>query len=67
MFKLTLKKFALLCSFAVLASCNPPSNDQIPASSNLPAKTFTWKMVTAWPPNFPIFQEGAEQLAKDIV
>jgi TRAP-type mannitol/chloroaromatic compound transport system substrate-binding protein len=31
-----------------------------------PAKTFQWKMVTTWPPNFPIFQEGVMQFAKDI-
>ncbi len=29
-------------------------------------KTFEWKMVTTWPPNFPIFQEGVEQLSKDL-
>jgi TRAP-type mannitol/chloroaromatic compound transport system substrate-binding protein len=62
-----LKKFILIVSFAIIASCNPSSDNSIsPASSNVSAKTFTWKMVTAWPPNFPIFQEGAEQLAKDI-
>jgi len=29
-------------------------------------KRFNWKLVTAWPPNFPIFQEGVERFAKDI-
>jgi len=29
-------------------------------------KVYRWKMVTAWPPNFPIFQEGAERFARDI-
>ncbi len=29
-------------------------------------KRFRWKMVTAWPPNFPIFQEGAERFAREI-
>jgi len=29
-------------------------------------KRFRWRMVTAWPPNFPIFQEGAERLARDV-
>lgn len=28
--------------------------------------TFQWKMVTTWPPNFPILQEGAKKLAQDI-
>ncbi len=29
-------------------------------------KTFHWKMVTTWPPNFPIYQTGVEDFAKDI-
>lgn len=29
-------------------------------------KTYNWKMVTTWPPNFPIFQEGVERFAADI-
>jgi TRAP-type mannitol/chloroaromatic compound transport system substrate-binding protein len=27
---------------------------------------FRWKMVTSWPPNFPIFQEGAERFANEV-
>ncbi|NOY61957.1 MAG: TRAP transporter substrate-binding protein [Gammaproteobacteria bacterium] len=30
------------------------------------AKRFNWKLVTTWPPNFPIFQEGVKRFAKDI-
>ena len=29
-------------------------------------KRFNWKLVTTWPPNFPIFQENVEKFAKDI-
>ena len=29
-------------------------------------KRFNWKLVTTWPPNFPIFQEGVQRFAKDI-
>jgi TRAP-type mannitol/chloroaromatic compound transport system substrate-binding protein len=29
-------------------------------------KTYNWKMVTTWPPNFPIFQEGVERFADEI-
>ncbi len=29
-------------------------------------KRFNWKMVTTWPPNMPILQEGAERFASDI-
>lgn len=35
-------------------------------SQTLYAETFRWKMVTTWPPNFPILQAGAEKLAEDI-
>jgi len=27
---------------------------------------FNWKMVTTWPPNMPILQQGAERFAKDV-
>lgn len=27
---------------------------------------FRWKMVTSWPPNFPIFQQGAERFAREV-
>ena len=30
------------------------------------SRTFNWKMVTTWPANFPIFQEGAEKFADDV-
>jgi TRAP-type mannitol/chloroaromatic compound transport system substrate-binding protein len=29
-------------------------------------KTYNWKMVTTWPPNFPVFQEGVERFARDL-
>ena len=29
-------------------------------------KTFKWKMVTTWPPNFPVLQIGAERFAKRV-
>lgn len=29
-------------------------------------KKFNWKMVTTWPANFPVFQEGAEKFANDV-
>ncbi|MDM8568271.1 TRAP transporter substrate-binding protein [Thiotrichales bacterium HSG1] len=44
---------------------NPSEVVNQPTTSNS-VQTFNWKMVTTWPPNFPIFQEGIEQMAKDI-
>jgi TRAP-type mannitol/chloroaromatic compound transport system substrate-binding protein len=29
-------------------------------------KTFRWKMVTTWPPNFPVLQDGAERFAEEV-
>jgi TRAP-type mannitol/chloroaromatic compound transport system substrate-binding protein len=29
-------------------------------------KTFNWKMVTTWPPGFPVLQEGAERFAANV-
>jgi TRAP-type mannitol/chloroaromatic compound transport system substrate-binding protein len=52
----------------VLAACGQP---QQPATGTTKtaapeAKTYNWKMVTTWPPNFPIFQEGVEHFAEDV-
>lgn len=31
-----------------------------------PQQKFKWRMVTSWPSNFPIFQDGAEKFAADV-
>ncbi len=60
----------LLCILAfVIGYSLHPQNAQslkMTTSSITPAKTFHWKMVTTWPPHFPVFQTGVEQLAQDI-
>jgi len=56
--------FILLSSLLLLSSCNQTENNS-PASKTA-TQTFHWKMVTTWPPNFPIFQAGVEQLSKEI-
>jgi TRAP-type mannitol/chloroaromatic compound transport system substrate-binding protein len=38
----------------------------IAAPANAAKKRFMWKLVTTWPPNFPIFQEGVERFAKEV-
>ncbi len=52
-----------------LTACNPDTGqsasdraETVPASG----KIYHWKMVTTWPPNFPVFQEGVDKLANDI-
>jgi len=39
---------------------------QTTSTAAAPEKIYNWKMVTTWPPNFPIFQEGVERFAEDI-
>jgi len=36
------------------------------APAVLAAKTYNWKMVTTWPPHFPVLGEGADKLAQWI-
>lgn len=52
----------------LLATCGKQES-QTPAKSTAKAtieKTYNWKMVTTWPPNFPIFQEGVDRFAEDL-
>jgi TRAP-type mannitol/chloroaromatic compound transport system substrate-binding protein len=30
------------------------------------ADRFNWKLVTTWPPNFPVFMDGVKRFAKDV-
>ncbi len=30
------------------------------------ADRYRWKLVTTWPPNFPIFMDGIKRFAKDV-
>ncbi|MEN8217685.1 MAG: TRAP transporter substrate-binding protein [Pseudomonadota bacterium] len=57
----------VLCTLAFFIGYKlHPQTSEPTTSTASPTKTFHWKMVTTWPPNFPIFQTGVEQLAKDI-
>ena len=50
------------------AGCGKPESPPQPAATAAApaAKTYEWKMVTTWPPNFPIFQEGVDRFAADV-
>jgi len=50
---------------AVLAGCRQRDTGS-GAVSRGSAKRYNWKMVTTWPPNFPIFQDGVKRFAEDI-
>lgn len=59
-FYLLLSVFMTACGGG--ADSNTASNN---AGADL-SKTYKWKMVTTWPANFPVFQEGAEKFADDV-
>lgn len=59
-----IKTTALASGGALLFGC---SNNEEQKSVNINMnKAYSWKMVTAWAPHFPLLGEGADQLAKNI-
>lgn len=65
----TVRLLALCGGLGLLAACNGssgPSGDPAADTGKPAAKIYEWKMVTTWPPNFPVFQEGVDKLAADI-
>ena len=57
--------YLLIGIFFTACGSGPESNTASDAGADL-TKKFKWKMVTTWPANFPIFQEGAEKFADDV-
>ncbi len=63
----SLQALIILPLWLMLGSCDSPSGDINNATSRVDSnKKFHWKMVTTWPANFPIFQEGAENFANNV-
>jgi TRAP-type mannitol/chloroaromatic compound transport system substrate-binding protein len=58
---------ALLASLG-LAGCNDDKKAETTAQQSAaePAKTYSWKMVTAWPKNYPGLGTAAERLAERV-
>ena len=55
----------LVLPLLFLSACgNPSAPGTDTTSSN--NQIYNWKMVTTWPANFPIFQEGAEKFADEV-
>ncbi len=50
----------------LLTACGPEDSANTNATTIDNNKTYNWKMVTTWPPGFPVLQEGAERFAKNI-
>lgn len=57
--------YLILSVFITACGSGTGSNQDGDTNSDL-SKKFRWKMVTTWPANFPIFQEGAERFADDV-
>lgn len=60
----TIKLFSVL-AVLLLSACGGGSTDTATGDIDT-SKKYYWKMVTTWPANFPIFQEGAKKFAEDV-
>jgi TRAP-type mannitol/chloroaromatic compound transport system substrate-binding protein len=49
----------------LLTACGPEDEDGTTTAIDN-SKTYNWKMVTTWPPGFPVLQEGAERFAEHV-
>jgi len=59
----------LLLSIVLLSACNSEqqaANQDEEVASAAATKTYNWKMVSTWPPNFPVFQEAVDKFAADL-
>ncbi|MBL1321156.1 MAG: TRAP transporter substrate-binding protein [Methylophaga sp.] len=50
----------------LLTACNEDQSGSGISQAVHKSKTYNWKMVTTWPPGFPVLQEGAERFAENI-
>lgn len=64
---MTAYKWFGVCTLVLsLAACGGSDGSSTTgAASTVDGKVYRWKMVTTWPANFPIFQEGAQKFADD--
>ena len=58
--------FILMICVSISACGDRPGEQAGSANAVDTNKRFRWKMVTTWPANFPIIQEGAEKFADDV-
>lgn len=56
----------VIFSLLLIIGCRPSPDKAAAGDKTAPQKTYNWKMVTTWPPNFPIFQEGVERFAAEV-
>ncbi len=60
-----LRNIMLMLGCLTLLACGS-GEQQGSGAAAVSGKTFRWKMVTTWPANFPVFQEGAQKFADDV-
>ncbi len=65
-FKRIVKMMIMLLASLLLVACEGESKTQVLQSNSATDTVYKWKMVTSWPPNFPVFQEGAERFADNV-
>ena len=59
--------FPVVLSVLFLVACGGEADGQGAGTTGASdSRVFRWKMVTTWPANFPVFQENAEQFARDV-
>lgn len=57
--------FIIIAFSTLLTACNEQASSHAEKAIDS-SKIYNWKMVTTWPPGFPVLQEGAERFAKNI-
>jgi TRAP-type mannitol/chloroaromatic compound transport system substrate-binding protein len=62
----SIRAFLFSCLFFALIGCGPDDAATGDTQTTQPSKTYRWKMVTTWPPGFPVLQEGAERFAEEV-
>jgi len=57
------RRALLYGGLGALTACGSPDREALPRSAS---ETYSWRMVTSWPPNFPGFGASASRLADRI-
>ena len=61
-----IKKSGLALGAAIIGSCSSQEEKDVPLINVNSNKKYKWKMVTTWPPGFPVVGEGCERLVEWI-
>jgi TRAP-type mannitol/chloroaromatic compound transport system substrate-binding protein len=64
--KKSLGLLLIILSVLFLGACQDKEQPSAEPGKAANKRNYNWKMVTTWPPNFPIFQEGVERFAREV-